>query len=156
MAYPTIGNMPNQYYQPSAQMYPSIQQPQLYNNYIPQQQQLQPRPSLSGRIVTDPNEIAPQEVIMDSGVSLFPMQDYSCIYAKQVSPNGTIATVKYVPEVIPQDDPNAQSIDVSASLGDIFNQLTDIKDLLKKNNYKKPYQKRHPVATNNSEENANA
>ena len=35
---------------------------------------------------------------MDGSVSLFPQQDYSCIYAKTWTKEGTIATMKFVPE----------------------------------------------------------
>lgn len=35
---------------------------------------------------------------MDGSVSLFPQNDYSAIYAKTWTKDGTIATVKYVPE----------------------------------------------------------
>ena len=60
------------------------------------------RPNMSsmipGRLVSNTDEIMPQEVPMDGSVSLFPQQDYSCIYAKTWTKEGTIATVKYVPE----------------------------------------------------------
>ena len=35
---------------------------------------------------------------MDGSVSLFPQNDYSCIYAKTWTKEGTIATMKFVPE----------------------------------------------------------
>lgn len=53
---------------------------------------------LPGRQVTNADEITPQEVPMDGSVSLFPQQDYSCIYAKTWTKEGTIATMKFVPE----------------------------------------------------------
>ena len=53
---------------------------------------------LPGRQVTNADEITPQEVPMDGSVSLFPQQDYSCIYAKTWTKEGTIATLKFVPE----------------------------------------------------------
>lgn len=56
------------------------------------------RPSISGRPVNNLDEITPQEVPMDGSVSLFPQNDYSAIYAKTWTKDGTIATVKYIPE----------------------------------------------------------
>ena len=53
---------------------------------------------LSGRVINNADEITPQEVPMDGSVSLFPQQDYSCIYAKTWTKEGTIATLKFVPE----------------------------------------------------------
>ena len=53
---------------------------------------------LPGRQVANADEITPQEVPMDGSVSLFPQQDYSCIYAKTWTKEGTIATMKFVPE----------------------------------------------------------
>lgn len=53
---------------------------------------------LSGRVINNSDDITPQEVPMDGSVSLFPQQDYSCIYAKSWTKEGTIATMKFVPE----------------------------------------------------------
>lgn len=53
---------------------------------------------LPGRQIANADEITPQEVPMDGSVSLFPQQDYSCIYAKTWTKEGTIATLKFVPE----------------------------------------------------------
>ena len=53
---------------------------------------------IPGRLVSNADEITPQEVPMDGSVSLFPQNDYSCIYAKTWTKEGTIATLKFVPE----------------------------------------------------------
>lgn len=53
---------------------------------------------IPGRFVANADEITPQEVPMDGSVSLFPQNDYSCIYAKTWTKEGTIATMKFVPE----------------------------------------------------------
>lgn len=65
----------------------------VYNSYQNYQ-----RPSIPGRPVNNLDEITPQEVPMDGSVSLFPQNDYSAIYAKTWTKDGTIATVKYIPE----------------------------------------------------------
>lgn len=60
------------------------------------------RPSMPamipGRLVANADEITPQEVPMDGSVSLFPQNDYSAIYAKTWTKDGTIATMKFIPE----------------------------------------------------------
>jgi len=53
---------------------------------------------IPGRQVASADEIMPQEVPMDGSVSLFLQNDYSCIYAKQWTKDGTIQTVRYIPE----------------------------------------------------------
>lgn len=75
------------------------------NHY--QNQQLNRFQSIPGRAVKNLDEITPQEVPMDGSVSLFPQNDYSAIYAKTWTKDGTIATVKFVPEK-PQMEPQKQ------------------------------------------------
>lgn len=53
---------------------------------------------IPGRLVANADEITPQEVPMDGSVSLFPQNDYSAIYAKTWTKDGTIATMKFIPE----------------------------------------------------------
>lgn len=69
------------------------------------------RPSIPGRPVNNLDEITPQEVPMDGSVSLFPQNDYSAIYAKTWTKDGTIATVKYVPEQPQAATPQKSSIE---------------------------------------------
>ena len=69
---------------------------QTYQNpYVQQPNRFQ---SIPGRLVNNLDEITPQEVPMDGSVSLFPQQDYSAIYAKTWTKDGTIATMKFIPE----------------------------------------------------------
>lgn len=69
---------------------PPMQNPQQFNRPIPS--------SIPGRIVQNPMEITPEEVPMNGTVSLFPSTDYSYIIAKQWNQNGTIDTLRFVPE----------------------------------------------------------
>ena len=65
----------------------------------PQQTYAQPnqfRP-VNGRVVSSENDITPNDVPMDNTVSLFPTDDYSCIFAKQWTSDGKIKTTKFVP-----------------------------------------------------------
>lgn len=97
---PTYGQQQASNYYPN--YYPVQQgaQPQSYvNGYQPPISQAPPMRGITGRIVSSLEEITPNEVPMDRSVSFFPTSDYSCIYAKQWDSDGTIKTVKYVPEV---------------------------------------------------------
>lgn len=94
-------------------------------NRMNQPQQMRPS-GVNGRMVNSDSEITPQEIPMDGSVSLFPAADYSCIYAKSWTANGTIQTVKFIPAVeIPastpvQEDPYAP----------VMKRLDDIEDML--------------------------
>lgn len=68
--------------------------------------------SIPGHLVTNENEIMPQEVPMDGSVSLFPQNDYSCIYAKTWTKEGTIATLKFVPEQPQNEEPQKSPLEM--------------------------------------------
>lgn len=73
---------------------------------------------LNGKPIQRPEEITPNDVMMDGSISYFPAQDGSCIYAKSWNQNGSIDTIRYVPETVdvkPKEDPYAQ----------IFQQIND-------------------------------
>lgn len=95
---------------------------------------------LPGRQVANADEITPQEVPMDGSVSLFPKNDYSAIYAKTWTKDGTIATVKFVPEqpasAVPQKSPIEERLD---RIDQRFDHLE--KMLSNRNKPKKPYNK---------------
>lgn len=108
-------------YYPQQQYYqPQQQQPQYYQ---PQIQRL----GINGRTIRDLSEITPQEVSMSGEMSLFPMSDYSCIFAKAWNNDGTIRTVKY----IPQQAETPQIENKTDILNDIVNRLENIETLLK-------------------------
>ena len=69
---------------------------------VPVQQMQQPqRLSVApGRTVDSENEIKPNEIPMDGTISLFPLSDYSAIFAKQWKSDGLIHSVKFVPAQI--------------------------------------------------------
>lgn len=59
-----------------------------------------------GRVVNSETDITPNEVPMDGSVSLFPMADYSKIFAKQWNPDGTIKTTVFVIDAKPANQNN--------------------------------------------------
>lgn len=97
----------NPYLEYMAQQYA---QQQMRAQSIPSQQNVQQAsqqqsvPSLRGRVVNHPDEIAPGETPMDGIVSLFPTADMSCIYAKKWNARGELVTQRYIldPQIQPQ------------------------------------------------------
>ena len=118
-----------------------VAQSQTYQNpYVRQPNHFQ---SIPGRLVNNLDEITPQEVPMDGSVSLFPQNDYSAIYAKTWTKDGTIATVKFVPEqpqMEPQKSPLEERLD---RIDQRFDKLE--KMLSNRNKPKKPYNKPQQV-----------
>lgn len=86
------GGMPNYGFNPYQQA------------YQPTYQQYQQRQSITGRVVNKPEEITPQEVPTDGSIAFFPAADNSCIYGKKWMPDGSISTVRFVPDTqeVPQ------------------------------------------------------
>lgn len=108
--------------------------------------------NLSGRTITNPQEIRPNEVLMDGSVSWFPMADGSCVYAKAWGPDGTIQTMRFVPEV-PMSD---QTVQGPSEFDQVMARLDTIEKMVSqrynKNNYKN-YQKNHADQNTNQEVN---
>ena len=81
---------------------PQNYNPNGYSPFAPTTYQGVQRPQASsfipGRTINTPDDIMPQEVPMDGSVSLFPTNDFSAIYAKTWTKDGTIATMKFIPE----------------------------------------------------------
>lgn len=111
-----------------------------------QNQQINRFQSIPGRLVNNLDEITPQEVPMDGSVSLFPQNDYSAIYAKTWTKDGTIATVKFVPEQ-PQMEP--QKSPLEERLDRIDQRFDKLEKMLSNRNksYRKSQQNKKEVET---------
>lgn len=84
------------------------------------------QPGIAGHMIGSHEEIKPNDVPMNGTAAYFPTQDGSAIYAKAWNPDGSITTLRYLPEIQqPTDDVQAPT------LFDIMDQLSDIQDLLK-------------------------
>lgn len=108
--------------------------------------------TISGRVVSSPNEITPNEIPMDGSVSLFPTSDYSTIYAKAWNTNGQIETVKFIvakPEEVTaekSDDGTKAALDaINARLDKIEKAVSYRKD---KRYYNKNAQSKKEVTSN--------
>lgn len=88
---PYYPQMPNPY---------QTQSPMPKLDNIGQTQQAPNTPqSIFGHVVSNESEIKPNEVPMDGSIALFPLSDFTSIIAKQWSQDGTIKTLKFVPNV---------------------------------------------------------
>lgn len=115
--YPTGVNPYPQYgtYLPQQRVtIPYITQPQNNQTQTMQPILTQQIVNLSGRVVQKETDITPQEVAMDGTISLFPLADYTAIIAKQWNSDGTIKTLRFVPEVVPAANEENQSTDFVA------------------------------------------
>lgn len=110
---------------------------QYQQNFQPlvQQTQQQQTQGLVCKPVVDASNVSPNDVPMDGNAAIFPKNDFSEIYVKSWTPNGTIQTVVYKPVLdqnqlegtnIPQMDFNALNEDVRALREDILARLDSI------------------------------
>ena len=81
------------------------------------------QPTLTGHLVTSPDEIKPNDIPMNGQAAYFPSNDGKVIYAKAWNTDGSIATVRYVAE-------SAEETPAQPTLFDIANQLSNIETLL--------------------------
>lgn len=108
---PTYGYNPYQTYLPQVPQTTPWQGPQPYTQ--PQVTQTTPQPQLLGHAVTANDQIPVSEVPQTGTPAYFPMQDGSSILVKSWQPDGTINTVRYIPEVqqsIPQEPSHQDEI----------------------------------------------
>lgn len=110
------------------------QQPSQYPEWWPNQQQRQqpPPPSqptvLPGRFVNADNEVYPNSIPNDGSIAVFPLTDFSAVYLKKWEPNGTITSVRYIPDV-QQPGPSQEQIfqnDVQQRLQNLENMVTNL------------------------------
>lgn len=92
--------------------------------YMPPQNTVN-KPSIPGRIVNSISEVTPNEVPMDGSVGVFITKDMSEVYTKAWNSDGTIQTIRYVPNTIP-DEPKQDLTEM------ILARLDTIEDLINK------------------------
>lgn len=109
---------------------------------------IQTRPVIPAGITTGLEDIRPNEVPSDGTVSLFMMNDYSAVYAKAVNQQGTIDTVKYVPEKPVEQVVQNGSTDFNQL---VLSRLDNIEKMIAQNR-NKPYYKNYHKNSQNKEE----
>lgn len=90
--------------------------------------------SISGKFVSSVSEIKPNDVPMDGSMGIFPQQDGSCIYARAWGNDGTISTVRYVPETQPEP--------VDTFRDDVLSRLEKIEAAVTKSSTRRPAAKK--------------
>ena len=152
MAYPQMNPMASPYYQT---VYPSYYNPYpIYQNQPqmqpqPQPQVQQPQQQAQAKViqcrgVNSDSEILPNEIPMDGSVCLFPKNDWSCIYAKTWSSDGTIKTFIFECQK-PENQGEEQPVNKEYSA--ILERLDRIEKSIKKNKFY-PSQSRKEESSN--------
>ena len=103
-------------------------------NQMQYQYQQPPRmPQVTGRIVNSVDEIMVQEVPTDGTLALFPAADSSCVFGKRWNPNGTIETVRFVPEAAAVEQAAADPFaSINARIDGIFAKLEELSETMPK------------------------
>lgn len=123
-----MGNtMQPQYQQPYPQQFNQQPVPNWNRPTVQATSAVPSYPSIPGRMVSNPQEIRANEVMMDGTPSFFPMNDYSCIYAKGWDANGNIQTLKFVPEKTEQAAQGSSNFDI------LMERLDNIEKMLQSN-----------------------
>lgn len=65
----------------------------MYPNYYQFNQ-----PQIYGKVVQTQEQISPSEIPMDGNIAVFPRNDLGEIYIKRWMPNGSINTIRYLPD----------------------------------------------------------
>ena len=125
-------------YQPmapfQAPMYQSPYQP-AYQMQQPAQQAAQARPAIAGRVVQSIGDVQVQEVPTDGTMALFPSADWSCVYGKRWTPDGSIATVKFVPDQSEESREQGSTVErqiafINDRISELFDVVEDMSDRL--------------------------
>lgn len=117
---------PYQYYAPQPRQTYFPQQQQMTNFQSNLQMQSQKIPGeISGKIISNPSEIAPNEVAMDGSMCIFPLSDYSTIYAKQWMPDGKIRTIEFIPRVATEEKTSDVNEDLITYIDKKFEDLKE-------------------------------
>lgn len=121
MLYPNPAFYPN-----SVPMFGQVQtqMPTSMPTFIPAAQQQTQQPTfVQGRVVESEGDIKPNEIPMDGSVTFFPKSDYSVVFGKTWTENGTIRSMRYLleqenpaPKEEPKSEQSAFDQDVLANL----------------------------------------
>lgn len=87
--------------------------------------------ALPGKYINSLQDIVPQDVPTDGSIGIFPQSDYAAIYLKKWDGNGTISTVKYIPDLPPQGPTPEQQFqnDLQTRLAKIEESITYLTSL---------------------------
>lgn len=125
--------LPNNYQ--TRNSYPTMSEPPSYGRTsTPTTARQTGFPVIYGRPVNAIEDVMPNEVPMDGNISVFPKTDWTVIYAKVWTSDGTLRTFKFIPEeTIPtrSNDANTQPLDaLKPALTNVAERLQAIEALL--------------------------
>lgn len=127
-------------YQPYTPQYPM-------QYTMPQPQVQAPQPiaklaGIAGRVVANMNDISVQDVPTDGTAAWFPMQDGSAVIGKYWTPDGNITTMRFVPEVQPEQEVRSDPFDaINGRIDDLTAMIEDLND-----NIQRQYDSKHQTA----------
>ena len=147
-------NVGNQYMQQipryNGMQYQQMQQPVYQNPVQPVQTQQASTPQLIGRTVNSVDEITANDVPMNYPYAIFPKNDLSEVYLKSWTPNGTIQTIVFKPEINPTpSNTNRQESANTKATEEIMRRFDELSDQIKEigNSIPKPATKTRSVAS---------
>lgn len=109
-------------------------QNQQQNQNTQQPQETQPAPQKepnisSARVIKSPEEIKPDEILMNGSVSLFLQEDMNVVYGKRWTNNGVLENIRFVREdPVPVEQPSQSTSVSSINLEELAKQISDMID----------------------------
>lgn len=79
------------------------------------------------KIISTLDDITMADIPNDCTPAFFPVADGSAIYVKSWNNNGKVDTIKYIPEVLMQPEPQTETV----SNEDVINKLNQIEKMIK-------------------------
>ncbi len=119
-----------------------------FNRQQPQTQ------AINGRIISNLNEIMPEEVPMNRQYSFFPLADGSCIYAKMWDGDGNLNTYKYVLDK--QDTIDVEPSKETNFVNDVLDRLESIEKTIASSTIKPKYNQQRQNSSKQTKETDNA
>lgn len=129
--------------------YPPATNTASLNSYNQSHSQTMP---IFGRVISTESEITPNEVPMDGTIALFPLSDFSVVIAKQWSQDGTIKTVRFVPEIQTSEPETPTTMSITELAQSIDERFNKIESMIKYRNGGKTYQKKESETKESSNE----
>ena len=137
------------YQKPIYQPYTNQYQPMQYQNPYSSQAMLPPPAppeplsnQIPATLINAIEEMKPNEVPSDGSPALSLARDKSCIYLRELTQNGTIATYKYV--YADENQTTSEPSQVNDILEPVMRRLDDLEDMIKKQNRPRKKPKYYP------------
>lgn len=92
---------------------------------------------ITGRVIQNVGDVQVQEVPTDGTMAWFPAADGSCVYGKRWTPDGSIATVRFVPDQTEEKHDGRSSVEeqigvINDRISELFDVVEDMSDRLQR------------------------